>query len=398
MWVATSLNSVIEAHSGPCFSIQALDEGFVSAGKDGIINLWSNFCDEKLKEYPIECSNIENGTLLKDLPPVRTIVIGQGKLLAGTKSGEILEIDREGPISVLVQGHGPGELWGLATSPVDNKAATYSDDGTVRIWDCTDYKMLNAKEIGQPGGRACTFSPEGDVIALGSRDGSVLVLDVETLEQRAQFKHRQQNISDLCFDPNGRYLAVGSHENCVDIYSINKRKRIGICRGASSYITHVDWSSDSRLIQINSGAKERLFYELPSCKRVNINASAVAEISWARWTSVLGNECQGIWPPYTDVTDVNSTHVTRNKQLIATGDDFGLVKLFAFPSTEKHAKCKKYKGHAAHVTNVRFNHDDTQLLSTGGGDSSILFWSRPVDQSDGGEGTMIFMLIMNYNL
>ena len=385
MWVATSLSTVIEAHTGPCFSIQALDEGFVSAGKDGIINLWSNFCDEKLKVYPIESSNLQDGALLADNPPVRTIVIGQGKLLAGTKSGEILEIDREGPFSVLVQGHGPGELWGLATSPVENKAATYSDDGTVRIWDCDTFKMISAKMIGQPGGRSVVFSPEGDVIALGSKDGGVLVLDVETLEQRAQFKHRQQNISDLCFDPNGRYLAVGSHENCVDIYSINKRKRIGICRGASSYITHVDWSVDSRLIQLNSGAKERLFYELPSCKRVNINAAAVAELDWARWTCVLGNECQGIWPPYTDVTDVNATHVTKDKSLIATGDDFGLVKLFAYPSTEKHAKCKKYKGHAAHVTNVRFNHDDSQLLSTGGGDCSILFWTRPVEDCDQGD-------------
>ena len=37
------------------------------------------------------------------------------------------------------------------------------------------------------------------------------------------------------------------------------------------------------------------------------------------------------------------------------------------------------------MTNVRFNHDDTQLLSTGGGDCSILFWTRPVEDCDGGD-------------
>ena len=43
---------------------------------------------------------------------------------------------------------------------------------------------------------------------------------------------------------------------------------------------------------------------------------------------------------------------------------------------EKHAKYKQYVGHSAHVTNVRFTHDDTKLVSTGGGDMSVMVWSH----------------------
>ena len=179
-------------------------------------------------------------------------------------------------------------------------------------------------------------------------------------------------------------MAVGSHENCVDVYSINKRKRIGICRGASSYITHVDWSADSKLIQLNSGAKERLFFEIPSCKRVALSAQTAAGVSWARWTSVLGPECLGIWPPYCDVTDVNATHATRDGSLLATGDDFGLVKLFAFPSTEKHAKCRKYGGHAARNLRSLLGRRATSGVHWGG-DCSILFWRRPDTGSSNNE-------------
>ena len=71
-------NSTVDAHAGPCFTITSLDEGFISGGKDGIINLWSNFCDEKLKEYAISKENItevSTGTLLADNPPIRTIKI-----------------------------------------------------------------------------------------------------------------------------------------------------------------------------------------------------------------------------------------------------------------------------------------------------------------------------------
>lgn len=43
------------------------------------------------------------GVLLTDSPTVRAIVLGHGKILVGTKNGEIIEIDKAGPLSILTQ-------------------------------------------------------------------------------------------------------------------------------------------------------------------------------------------------------------------------------------------------------------------------------------------------------
>jgi hypothetical protein len=40
---------------------------------------------------------------LEDNPSIRAITLGHGHILVGTKNGEILEIDKSGPMTLLVQ-------------------------------------------------------------------------------------------------------------------------------------------------------------------------------------------------------------------------------------------------------------------------------------------------------
>ncbi|XP_006814808.2 echinoderm microtubule-associated protein-like 6, partial [Saccoglossus kowalevskii] len=380
IWQDVTLSKTVKAHEGPCFAMHSLDKGFVTGGKDGVVGLWDDSFERCLKTYAIKRTSLAQNTrglLFKDNPPVRSVILGHGHILVGTQGGDIMEIEKSGPISILTQGHKEGEIWGLATHPTMERCATVSDDCTLRVWDIgKDHRLVGGKIL-QSAARACGYSPDGKAIAVGFKNGRFCVVNADTFEEIATFQHRKENISDIKFSPDpGKYLAVSSHDNFVDIYNIMNSKRVGTCKGASSYVTHLDWDKRGKLIMLNSGAKEQLFFEAPRGKRQTVRNEEILKMDWDTWTCVLGQTCEGIWPPKSDVTDVNASSLSGDKRILATGDDFGFVKLFEYPVKGKNAKYKKYVGHSAHVTNVRWSLDDSKLISVGGADTSVMVWSH----------------------
>ncbi|XP_074487309.1 echinoderm microtubule-associated protein-like 6 isoform X4 [Sebastes fasciatus] len=377
IWRDTTLIKTIKAHDGPVFAMCSLDKGFVTGGKDGIVELWDDMFERCLKTYAIKraaLSPSSKGLLLEDNPSIRAITLGHGHILLGTKNGEILEIDKSGPMTLLVQGHMEGEVWGLAAHPLLPVCATVSDDKTLRIWELSaNHRMVAVRKL-KKGGRCCAFSPDGKALAVGLNDGSFLVVNADTLEDMVTFHHRRELISDIRFSQDaGKYLAVASHDSFVDIYNVLTSKRVGICKGAGSYVTHIDWDSRGKLLQVNTGAKEQLFFEAPRGRKQNISVAEFEKLDWASWTSVLGPACEGIWPT---LSFVNAASLTKDCKLLATGDDFGFLKLFSFPSRGQFAKFKKYVGHSTNVTNVRWSNDDSVLLSVGGADTALMIWTR----------------------
>jgi len=66
--------------------------------------------------------------------------------------------------------------------------------------------------------------------------------------------------------------------------------------------------------------------------------------------------------------------MSNSKKILATGDDFSLVKLFKYPCTVEKAKYREFTGHSSHVCKIRFSKFDKFLISVGGNDKCVFIW------------------------
>uniref|UniRef100_A0A8C1YN05 EMAP like 3 n=1 Tax=Cyprinus carpio TaxID=7962 RepID=A0A8C1YN05_CYPCA len=359
------------AHEGSVFTMCILQGGAIlsGGGKDRKIIRWSaDLAPERECEIP------------EKFGAVRTIADVDGEeLLVGTTRNAILRGTFSDGFVAIVQGH-VDEMWGLATHPTQNIFITCGNDRQVCVWNAGDHKLdwCATLEVREESGLCADFSPNGAVVSVGLSTGRWVVLDLQTKEVVSDLTDGNEQLSVMRYSPDGSFLAVGSHDNFIYIYNVTeggrRYTRFGKCTGHSSFITHLDWSKDGKYIMSNSGDYEILYWDVASGCKLLRNRFESKDREWASYTCVLGFHVMGVWLEGSDGTDINALCRSHSERMVAVADDFCKVHLFQYPCPKPKAPSYKYEGHGSHVTNVRFTHNDSHLLSMGGKDTCILQW------------------------
>uniref|UniRef100_A0A673XNH2 EMAP like 3 n=1 Tax=Salmo trutta TaxID=8032 RepID=A0A673XNH2_SALTR len=352
------------AHDGSVFTLCMLQGGALlsGGGKDRKIIRWSaDLAPER------ECE-------VKDVC-VRAYVNGE-EVLVGTTRNAILRGTFSDGFVAIVQGH-VDEMWGLATHPSQDVFLTCGHDRQVCVWNTEEHKLDWCTTL-EEYGLCADFCPNGAVVSVGLSTGRWLVLDLQTKEVISDYTDGNEQLSVMRYSPDGSFLAVGSHDNFIYVYNVTESgrrySRYGKCNGHSSFITHLDWSKDGKYIMSNSGDYEILYWDVAGGCKLLRNRYESKDREWASYTCVLGFHVMGVWLEGSDGTDINALCRSHSERLVAVADDFCKVHLFQYPCPKPKAPNHSYEGHGSHVTNVRFTHCDSHLLSMGGKDTCILQW------------------------
>lgn len=69
------------------------------------------------------------------------------------------------------------------------------------------------------------------------------------------------------------------------------------------------------------------------CRQIT-SPSTLRDFKWATQTCAISFQTVGVWPENADCSDENSVGRSLDGSLIVSGDDWGKVKLYSYPTSQ----------------------------------------------------------------
>jgi uncharacterized delta-60 repeat protein len=236
------------------------------------------------------------------------------------------------------------EVWSVAFSPDGRLLATGSKDNTARlIATATGMEVARIAHDGWVDN--VTFSPDGRFLATGSKDNMVRLITTATDMQAAtRIIEHGGEVYRVAFSPDGRLLATGSADNMARLFATATGTEVARFPHGGE-VWRVDFSPDGRFLATGSKDNMARLFEIPS-----------------------GHEVARL--PH-DGT-VRSIAFSRDGQLLATGSEDNTARLFEIPSGHEVARLP----HDGMVYKVAFS-SDGRFLATGSKDNMARLFEIP---------------------
>jgi serine/threonine protein kinase/WD40 repeat protein len=122
------------------------------------------------------------------------------------------------PDSVALSGH-HGPVNELAVFPDRQRLASVGDDGTLRIWDVREKRLLKTITVCKDPLYSVAVSRDGQWAAVGST--TLYLCDLVTGGEVRELFLSNTNLESIAFSPDGAYLAVGSRHRSVCLVSLD---------------------------------------------------------------------------------------------------------------------------------------------------------------------------------
>ena len=403
LFAGTTLERTVAAHDGPVNVLSSTNEGCASGGHDGLVKVWNT-----VLECQMATDLATHGAVC---PVVRSIQWEneQSKIVVGTLGAEIFELGggdgvnlREGG-GPLVMGHSHtgDEVWALSPHPHYPRYATAGDDATLRVWDARKHTLVAMTALEMPS-RCIAYSPKGERIAVGfgapekksaaQYDGKFVILNSADFTVLHEARDAQKYLTEVKWSPSGGLLAFGSFDTRVYVYDTeNNYALVAVATQHNAVIRGLDFSANGSYFMSNCSAYELCFFEAATAA-YQPSASKLKDQRWHTATTSMSWATQGCWPPQADRTDVTTCDANLVNEhgtvVLATGDNFGRVRLYRYPCDSALAQSKLYRAHggASPISKVRWVDGDQFLVSVSARERIIMQWAHDADDAGAADG------------
>ena len=244
-----------------------------------------------------------------------------------------------------INGAHAGCIHWLSWSPQGDMLATASEDGSIGLWDAYTGELCARFRRHADQVRCVDWSPDGCVIASGSDDESILVWDLETQLLYRQLWEHFSSILSLAWSPQGHTFASGHADGSVMLWNAGRWKPYRHIFAHEGGVTRLSWSPDGTYLASGSSADARICL-------------------WG-----MERETKRL-KPVEDTKFISSLAWSPDGEMLASGVGDNTIRLW---DARRKRQLHELTGHKRPVIGVSFSADGNLLVSKSQ-DNTIRIW------------------------
>ena len=304
-------------------------------------------------------------------------------------------IDDALPAGAIAQFNHRADVYTVAFSPDGQHLAVGGDNSTVILWDVANEDKSEVFGGHSKSVMSVAFSPDGHLLASASLDGFVRVWDVVSGNRLRGPEHKHDgNVKSVAFSPDGEVVASGGgdQKGSVMFRDISRNNRIAPRTGHNDIVESIAFSPDGSLFASTDRDGAIKLWDVtgqqirkPSMKHKGVVYAAVFSPDGEVLATTSRDKSIKLWQVSSGenlvslpVDRINSTYRVYATALAFSPDGKYLAAgcgddTIKLWNAVNHRVFKTLTGHTAEVTSVAFS-PDGRTLASGSRDRTVLLW------------------------